>query len=92
MLVKHLPEDEGVLFVTGHEGKAHTTIHMFFMRFSIGVVWMDKSGRVVDMQKAKPWRPAYAPSAAAQYFLEANTSILDRVKIGDVLQFDEIAA
>lgn len=91
MLVKHLPEDEGVLFVSNHEGKTHTTIHMFFMRFSIGVVWLDKQGRVVDAQLAKPWRPAYAPAAPAQYFLEANVSILDHVKVGDVLHFDEVA-
>lgn len=91
MLVPHLPDDEGMLFVTKYEGKAHTTIHMFFMRFSIGVVWLDRQGRVVDTKLAKPWRPAYAPAAPAQYFLEANVSILDHVKVGDVLRFDEIA-
>lgn len=89
--VSRLPEDEGLLFVTEREGKAHTTIHMFFMLFAIGVIWLDAQGRVVDKQLAKPWRPAYAPRAAAQYFLEANTSILDRVEIGDVLRFDEAA-
>jgi uncharacterized membrane protein (UPF0127 family) len=91
MLVKHLPENEGLLFVTGREGKTHTTIHMFFMRFNIAVVWLNKDGRVVDAQLAKPWRPAYAPSAPAQYFLEANVGVLERVKVGDVLRFDEPA-
>ncbi len=89
MLIKHLPADNGLLFVTGRESKAQTTIHMFFMRFPIGVVWLDSERRVVDAQLAKPWRPAYAPCAPAQYFLEANVSILDRVKVGDVLRFDE---
>lgn len=88
-LVPRLPSDEGLLFVTNREGKAHTTIHMFFMRFSIGVVWLDAKGKVVDKQFAKPWRPAYAPQAAAQYFLEANPDILDKVEIGDILHFDE---
>ncbi len=91
MLRARLPEDEGLLFVTDKEGRVHTTIHMFFMRFSIGVIWLDAQGRVVDKQLAKPWRPAYAPAAPAQYYLEANVSVLDRVKVGDVLRFDEKA-
>ncbi len=88
-LVPRLPEDEGLLFITGFEGKAHTSIHMFFMRFSIGVVWMDGQGRVVDTVAAKPWRPAYAPRHPAKYYVEANPSVLERVKIGDILRFDE---
>jgi uncharacterized membrane protein (UPF0127 family) len=91
-LVRHLPEDEGLLFVTGSENRANTTIHMFFMFFSIGVVWLDASGKVVDKCFAKPWRPAYAPHSPAQYFIEAKPGILDKVQIGDVLRFDEVAA
>lgn len=90
-LVRHLPEDEGLLFVTSREGRAHTTIHMFFMLFSIGVVWLYREGRVVDQQHAHPWRPAYAPAAPAQYFLEANPTVLERVRPGDRLRFDEAA-
>ncbi|MDX2140476.1 MAG: DUF192 domain-containing protein [Chloroflexota bacterium] len=91
MFAADLPEDEGLLFVTNYEGRTHTTIHMFFMRFSIAVIWLDNAGKVVDAQLAKPWRPAYAPKQAAQYYLEANVSLLDRVTIGDVLRFDERA-
>ncbi|MCA9906129.1 MAG: DUF192 domain-containing protein [Anaerolineae bacterium] len=90
MLTSNLPETEGLLFVTGQESRVNTTIHMFFMLMPIGVVWLDSSGRVVDKQLAKPWRPAYAPQAPARYYLEANVSILDRVQVGDVLRFDEI--
>lgn len=88
-LVRHLPDNEGLLFVTGSESRANTTIHMFFMLFSIGVVWLDSSGVVVDKRLAKPWRPAYAPGKPAQYYIEAQPSILDRVQVGDRLSFDE---
>jgi uncharacterized membrane protein (UPF0127 family) len=88
-LVSGLPDDEGLLFVGSSESRANTTIHMFFMLFSISVVWLDASGKVVDTCFAKPWRPAYAPRFPAQYFIEANPSLLERVKIGDVLRFDE---
>ncbi len=91
-LVTHLPDDEGLLFVTGSENRANTTIHMFFMFFSIGVVWLDATGKVVDKCFAKPWRPAYAPKSPAQYFVEAHPTILDKVQIGDMLRFDEVAA
>ncbi len=89
-LVSDLPDNQGLLFVRKKESVANTTIHMFFMLFSIGVVWLDSTGKVVDTVLAKPWRPAYAPKAPAQYYVEANASILDRVKVGDVLQFDEV--
>lgn len=91
MLRPNLPENEGLLFVTGSESRTTTTIHMFFMLFSIAVVWLDKDGRVVDKQLAKPWRPAYVPAAPAQFYLEANVSLLDRVQVGDHLRFDEAA-
>ena len=87
--VRDLPENEGLLFVTGYEGRTHTAIHMFFMFFSIAVVWLDKSGVVVDKQYAKPWRPAYAPRSPAQYYIEARPSLLHRVEIGDHIRFDE---
>ena len=84
-----LPEDEGLLFVYNSESVAATTIHMFFVFFSIGVVWLDASGKVIDKKLAKPWRPYYAPRTKAQYFIEALPSILDRVDMGDTLKFDE---
>jgi len=90
--VSGLPDDEGLLFITGSESRTNTSIHMFFMFFSIAVVWLDTSGKVVDSCLAKPWRPAYAPRKPAQYFIEAKPALLDRVKIGDILRFDEVVA
>jgi uncharacterized membrane protein (UPF0127 family) len=88
-LAPPLPDNQGLLFVTDDEGTGSKAIHMFFMRFSIGVVWLDANGRVVDKKLAKPWRPYYAPSKPAQYYLEASIKILDCVDIGDELRFDE---
>lgn len=91
MFRRGLPADEGLLFVTNGESVVNTTIHMFFMRFSIGVVWLDKRGVVVHKALAKPWRPAYAPVKPAQYYLEANVDVLERVQVGDVVSFSEEA-
>lgn len=88
-LTPRLDEGEGLLFVTGGESVVNTTIHMLFMLMEIAVVWLDSSGKVVDKKLAKPWRPVYAPRQAAQYYIEANPSLLERVQIGDVMKFDE---
>jgi len=90
--VPRLPDDEGLLFVTKSESRTNTAIHMFFMFFSISVVWLDRDYVVVDKQLAKPWRPMYAPQRAAQYYLEALPQVLERVQIGDRLRFDEETA
>lgn len=91
-LTPPLPDNEGLLFVTGDEGISTKAIHMLFMRFSITVVWLDSAGTVVDKKLAKPWRLYYAPKAPAQYYVEASTALLKRVEIGDVLTFDEETA
>ena len=88
-LVPRLPDDEGLLFVNSSESRSNSAIHMFFMLFSIGVVWLDASGNVVDKQFAKPWRPMYMPRSPAQFYVEANPSLLEKVQIGDRLRFDE---
>lgn len=72
------------------ESRSNTTIHMFFVFFQIGVIWLDSSGQIVDKTLAKPWRPMYAPRLPAQFFIEANPSILDRVNIGDSIRFDDL--
>ena len=61
MFRRELPADEGLLFVNRRESVSGASIHMLFMRFNIGVVWLDKNGMVVDAKVAKVWRPAYAP-------------------------------
>ncbi|MEL6149781.1 MAG: DUF192 domain-containing protein [Chloroflexota bacterium] len=87
-----LPADEGLLFVYDSESVMNTSIHMLNVFFSIAVVWLDASGVVVDKKLAKPWRLAYVPQKPAQYFIEANVDLLERVEIGDVIQFNEVAA
>ena len=88
MLRSHLDPDEGLLFVNKHASIVNTTIHMLFMLMPIAVIWLDSEKRVVDAKYAKPWRLAYAPAKAAQYFIEAHPGLLDRVQVGDVLSFE----
>jgi len=83
-----LPDGAGLLFVEPRESRAGTSIHMFFVFFGIGVVWLAADGTVVDAKLAKPFRPYYAPQAAAQYFLEGPPELLDWVHVGERLTIE----
>ena len=89
MFRSRLDEDEGLLFVLGRASKVNASIHMFFVFMPLAVVWLDSDLRVVDAKLAKPWRPAYAPAQAAQYFIEARPDLLKHVAVGDILALED---
>lgn len=91
MFRRQLLEDEGLLFVYRHVSVIDASIHMLFVFFSIAAVWLDEAGQVVDAKLARPWRPYYAPSKPARYLIEASPALLERVRVGDRLVFDEPA-
>jgi uncharacterized membrane protein (UPF0127 family) len=81
-----LDETEAYLFVERRESVSLTSIHMLFVFFDIGVIWLDADWRVVDLKLARSFRPYYAPSRPARYFIECRPAILDRVQLGDLLK------
>jgi uncharacterized protein len=51
-----LAPDQGMLFETGPLSP-FMWMHMFFMRFAIDIVFLDRDGRVIKINRAlKPWR------------------------------------
>jgi len=80
-----LPDGDGLLFVEDRESRLGAAIHMFFVFFSIGVVWLDDDGVVVDTAVARPFGPYYAPCGPARYFLEGPTDLVDWVSKGERL-------
>lgn len=90
MFRRGLRPGEALLLREGVAGRLATSIHMFFVPFPIAAVWIDDSGRVVDKVLALPWRPYYAPRAAARYTLEAAPDLLERVSIGDEVDFVDV--
>lgn len=87
MFRRNLAAGQAYLFVEGRESTAQATIHMFFVFFPIAVLWLDHDRRVVDKVLARPFRPYYAPRRPAQYYIEGHPSLLERVSIGDELEF-----
>jgi len=88
MFRRSLPVGEGLLFVERVESRVATSIHMFFVFFRIGVVWLAADGTVVDAKLALPFRPYYAPRAPAKYYLEGTPDLLMWVQVGERLTIE----
>ncbi len=82
-------QEEVYLFFEGRESVTRASIHMFFVFFAIAVIWLDRDKRVVDKALARPFRPYYAPSHPAMYYVEGHPSLLSNVSVGDQLDFSE---
>ena len=69
---------------------AAPSVHMFFMRFPIDVVFLDRDWRVVRIVHAlKPWRVAGAGRAVAALELPAGRAVEAGLKEGDLLVVEE---
>jgi uncharacterized protein len=78
---KELPPGEGLLI------RPSFSIHTLFMRFPIDVVFLDKSGSVVDVVgRLKPWRAATRVRARAVLELAAGEAERVTVRIGERLE------
>lgn len=90
MFRKHLKAGEALILVEARDSRTTASIHMFFVPFSIAVVWINDAGRVVDKALAESWRPFYAPREPARYTLETHPEFLEKVTVGDELVFEHL--
>lgn len=75
MLRKSLPEDEGLYL------KKCNSIHMFFMKFPIDVLFIDKNSLVVHTLKDfKPWKVSQIIKGAIDV-LELASGTIDKLNI-----------
>jgi uncharacterized membrane protein (UPF0127 family) len=86
MFRRPLENHSGLLLVERRESRTGTSIHMAFVRFSIGVAWLDGAGRVVGCRVAAPWK-VYAPPRPARFVLETSVDLVERVDVGEVVEF-----
>ena len=72
---------------------AAPSVHMFFMRFPIDVVFLDRDWKVVRVVHGlRPWRVAGARRAVAALELPAGAAAEAGIEEGDVLSLEEPAA
>ena len=81
---RELAADEGVLL------RPAPSIHTFFMRFAIDVVFLDRELRVVHVAaNVKPWRATGRRHARAALELRAGEAARRRILVGERLRFAE---
>ena len=71
-----------------------SSIHMFFMRFPIDVLYLNREDRVVRVQpNIKPWRVGPLRTRGARYVIELPAGTIERTgtRVGDVISTDFIA-
>jgi uncharacterized protein len=69
------------------------SVHMFFMRFPIDVVFLDRDWKVVGIRhRLRPWRVAGARRAVAALELPAGAAAQAGIEEGDVLVLEEPGA
>jgi uncharacterized membrane protein (UPF0127 family) len=87
---RRLGPGEALILAWKKDSVAQTSIHMFFVFFPIAAVWINSQGRVTSTQLAKPWRPYYASPEPACYVLETTLDFLEKIRVGDEIEFLEL--
>ena len=91
MFSKPLKKGQALILASKDEGILETTIHMFFVFFSIDIIWLNKDKIVVDKkEKVKPFIPWLSPRKAAKYVLELPKNTAKHIKLGDLLEIKKI--
>jgi len=82
------PNSEKGLLIEYSNAFASRTIHSFFMRFSLDLVFIDGEKRVTEIKTLEPWRTK-APEKPCRWVLEIEKGRLapGDVEPGDVLEF-----
>ena len=92
LLGRHRLEwDEGMLFVAGRFSP-FMWMHMFFMRFPIDVVFLDREDSVIRINHGlKPWRVSSMVFRARKALeLAAGAAERSTTQVGDRIKFDTV--
>ena len=84
---RKLEKGEGLVLVDKQDSRVNSAITMLFVFFDLGVIWVDGSGKIVDKKLARSWRLSYSPKEPAQYVIECHPNILEKIQIGDHIEF-----
>ena len=87
-----LAPDEGLLFEEATESRLGTSIHMFFVFFPIGVVWLAADGTSSMPSAPKPSAPTTRPKRPRSTSLEARPTCSSWVEIGERLTIEPVAS
>ena len=79
--------DQGlILKIPEGRSRRGSGIHMFFMRMSLDILFLDEEKIVVDMVHLRPWQ-MYNPKKPARFVIELGEGTSVDTEIGDELDF-----
>jgi uncharacterized protein len=84
-----LEPGHGMLFVAGRL-TPFMWMHMFFMRFAIDIVFLDRDGRVIKIDhELKPWRlSSFVVNARRALELQAGAARASATEMGDLIALE----
>jgi len=88
MFARRIGQDKGRALVQGKSSRLDAAIHMLFVGFDLGIIWLDDNLKVVDRVHAHSWALFYQPRVPARLLLEIHPARLDEFKPGDTLAID----
>ncbi len=91
LMLKKKPQT--LVLVSPQRSIADSSIHMWFMRQPIDVIWLDEGFKVIDLHEdARPWAfRIFRPKAPAKYVVECPAGTIGRTgtREGDVFSFSK---
>lgn len=79
--------DYALVFVLKNKSKIEASVHMLFVFFPIGIIFLNEEKKVIEKVMLKPWTLNYTPKKPANYFIEVPTKYLNKVKINDKISW-----
>ena len=64
----------------------NSSIHMFFVFFTLKIIWLDSNFKVIETKKAYPFMSIYPPKKKSDYILELKKYSKINVRIGDQIK------
>lgn len=86
---RSVAEDGGLVLVEKSDNRVNSGITMLFTFIDLGVIWVNDAGEVVGTLVARPWRLSYLPPQPARYVIEGHPTLLDKVNLGDHIEFKD---
>jgi uncharacterized membrane protein (UPF0127 family) len=91
MFHSSIKENEGMLFVLNKSSRLKASIHMSFINFNLGVIWINDQLNVTQVELAHSRTSFFFPSKPAKYILEIHPSQISLFAIGDRIRFEQIS-
>ncbi|TGC11038.1 DUF192 domain-containing protein [Methanolobus halotolerans] len=87
MFRKNIPEGYALVFVMKKSRKV--SLHMLFVNFAIGVIFLDEDKKIVKISQLRPWAGLCSSGTKVKYIIETSREIPEKadLHVGDMLSF-----